>query len=634
MSGQLRAGLCLSLSLVAPAIAQVDQARASAYFAEARTLCERDDGKLWGVSLCGPMVFADAATRTRATNRDAPEAPAPPTLGYVNAPAKWGEDRWAAYVWSMLPADDAAARGRMLVHELFHRVQTGLGLMLTGPPNDHLDTLDGRYWIQLEWRALSRALESSGVDRGDAVREALAFRATRRSRFPEAGERERIDELREGLAQYTGTVLAFPVRAEAIRDGIRQLGEAAKAPTFVRTFSYASGSAYGLLLDEWAPGWTRRLRAKDDLGMLLAEAGGLTADAALAESAAPRYGAARLRAEEEERRAKHEALVAELRKRFVDGPIVIVPRGRGAVVNTTGVTSIPGAGSVFFSYRLSAEWGELESTGLLESSDGKTLRLPAPFRREGDSLKGDGWTIRPASGWSPVPGARAGDFELARADNTSNSAPSIVGARTIAIADSDGEITADLYGAGEHAVVLLHGGRFDRSSWKPQAEVLAARGFRVLALDFRAAVASRAGKETPCLYDPVCLAKDVLAAVRYLRRDGARSVSIVGGSLGGGAAAQATIEAPDGEIDRIVLLAHMSIPKPEGMRGRKLFVAASGDLNASGRPRLEAIRDQYNRAPEPKRLLVVEGSAHAQFLFETDPGKGILEEIVRFLSEP
>lgn len=38
---------------------------------------------------------------------------------------------------------------------------------------------------------------------------------------------------------------------------------------------------------------------------------------------------------------------------------------------------------------------------------------------------------------------------------------------------------------------LAHGGRFKKVSWAPQARVLAAAGFRVLALDFRGYGASR-----------------------------------------------------------------------------------------------------------------------------------------------
>jgi hypothetical protein len=47
-----------------PAIAQVDQQRAQAYFKEAQALCERDGGRLWGVSVCAPMVIGDARTQT------------------------------------------------------------------------------------------------------------------------------------------------------------------------------------------------------------------------------------------------------------------------------------------------------------------------------------------------------------------------------------------------------------------------------------------------------------------------------------------------------------------------------------------------------------------------------------------
>ncbi len=190
------------------------------------------------------------------------------------------------------------------------------------------------------------------------------------------------------------------------------------------------------------------------------------------------------------------------------------------------------------------------------------------------------------------------------------------------------------YGSGDRGVVLAHGGRFDRTSWKPQALVLATAGFRVVAIDFRAAVEMRAGRETPCLYDEKCLAKDIVAAVRHLKRAGAKSVSVVGGSLGGGGAAQATIDMAPGEIDRVVLLAHMLIETPEKIRGRKLFIVARDDRGGNDLPRLDGIRDQYEKAAEPKELVVLDGSAHAQFIFQTDQAQRLMREIVRFLTAP
>ena len=193
----------------------------------------------------------------------------------------------------------------------------------------------------------------------------------------------------------------------------------------------------------------------------------------------------------------------------------------------------------------------------------------------------------------------------------------------------DGLVSADVYGSGLRAVVLAPGGRFDKASWASQARMLADAGFRVLALDFRGRGASRAGRA-----GADSLQLDVLGAVRWLRATGASTVSLVGASIGGWAAAEAVLAADPGEIDRAVLLAHASIEHPERLGGRTLFLVSSGDTTAAGVPRLAAIRRQYERASGVKELVVVDGTAHAQFLFRTAEGDRVLREIVRFLSAP
>jgi pimeloyl-ACP methyl ester carboxylesterase len=193
-----------------------------------------------------------------------------------------------------------------------------------------------------------------------------------------------------------------------------------------------------------------------------------------------------------------------------------------------------------------------------------------------------------------------------------------------------GVVYADVYGAGEHGVMLAHGGRFTKESWAEQAPVLAEAGFRVVAIDFRGRGQSRGGSLKGSAND---VHFDVLAAVRYLRSNGASTVSVVGASFGGGAAAQAAVEAEPGEIDRLVLLAHSPIEDPEDMQGAKLFIVARDDPYFGGTRRLVDIRDQYERAPGPKELVVLEGSAHAQFIFETDQAGRLMDEMLRFLSD-
>src|SRR5262249_40278451 len=159
-----------------------------------------DNGQLWGVSLCGPMVFVDNRTRTLATNQPRPTEELPRTFGFANAPAEWAGTRWAAFVWDFtMSLGDARARGMLMLHELFHRIQPDLGLITVSGNNAHVDTVEGRIWLRLEWRALARALGQSGEDRKRAVSDAAAFRSARRSQFADAAENERVEEIREGL---------------------------------------------------------------------------------------------------------------------------------------------------------------------------------------------------------------------------------------------------------------------------------------------------------------------------------------------------------------------------------------------------------------------------------------------------
>jgi len=72
-----------------PLSSQVDPLRAEAYFKEAQAFCDRDGGRLWGISLCGPMVIADPVTGTIATNQPAPEGARPRNLGFANATTNW-----------------------------------------------------------------------------------------------------------------------------------------------------------------------------------------------------------------------------------------------------------------------------------------------------------------------------------------------------------------------------------------------------------------------------------------------------------------------------------------------------------------------------------------------------------------
>jgi hypothetical protein len=163
--------LCPKLALAQSAA--IDTSVAYQYFREAQTACQRDGGRLWGMPICGPILFVDPVTRTVVANQSDLQGlltkrdevfvgRLPDRQPIANARINWAAVKWAMIVWSFL-TDDKFQRVKLMIHESFHRIQNELGFPVSGANNDHLDSRDGRIWLQLEWRALRQALLSKGA---------------------------------------------------------------------------------------------------------------------------------------------------------------------------------------------------------------------------------------------------------------------------------------------------------------------------------------------------------------------------------------------------------------------------------------------------------------------------------------
>jgi hypothetical protein len=269
--------------------------------------------------------------------------------------------------------------------------------------------------MQLEWRALRRAVESRGSGRAEAIADALAFRRERRRLFPGAADNERLDEIREGLASYTGIAASANSPADTHRAAAAAAAGGELQTSFVGNFEAASGPAYGVLLDDLMPGWRRQLRSTSDLGDLLASATKRPPTTDLAKAAA-RYDGTTLRTAEEARDRAQQAHVAELRRRFVDGPVLTMPGAGSGTSDTRDSVVIPGIGTVFFhNFTRSAKWGRLDANnGVLRSADETTLSVPVTGPLAGPTLQGDGWNATLNSGWVVRPAARPGSFVIVR----------------------------------------------------------------------------------------------------------------------------------------------------------------------------------------------------------------------------
>jgi hypothetical protein len=424
----------ISLALPMGASAQsyaIDLDQARAYFAEVRHLGDADNGRLWGKRVDGPMLFVDPQSRQIVANM--PDSSRSwreqngvwsgtlsPDQSPANTSIVWAGRHWSMVMWPV--SDNRYSRGRLLMHESFHRLQPDLGLPATDRANAHLGTVDGRIWTRLEWRALTEALLRTGSERKQALTDALIFRARRRALFPAAAEDERQLELNEGLAEYTGFSMSGLPRA-ALYDRLAvQLAQYEQQDNFARSFAYASGPAYAVLLDAAGKPWRNGLNAQSDLSSIIARAYGLTdVSASSADSRVTRYSATRMIADERARETRRLAIEAKLRAKFVDGPTLTIPAASkfNYSFDPNGATPLQNVGTIFESSRVTDDWGVLDvSSGgvLMRRNKGLITAAVVSTLPAGDAppISGDGWKLDLAPRWSVVRGGRSGDWIVER----------------------------------------------------------------------------------------------------------------------------------------------------------------------------------------------------------------------------
>jgi hypothetical protein len=407
--------------------AVIDRARARQYFDEARQALERDGGRLWGMALEGPMMFVDAASREVVANQADREnrltaegavfvGHLPPSEAAANISIQWAGLSWTVVRWPL--PQDPVERRILMIHESWHRIQRRLGLPPAGPANTHLDAREGRRLLQLEWRALARALRLPAGKRRPAVEDALVFRAARRAQYPGAATQERALEMHEGLAEYTGFRLCG-LDEPALRERVAQalLDRPAKLPSFVRSFAYLSGPAYGVLLDQTGVVWRRGLTAERDLGELLRQALdiSISPSAAEAERRGGAYDGQALAAAERERADAQARRETAYRRRFVDGAVLRIPlRQMKLTFDPNALWPLEQHGTVYGTLEVSDNWGTLRAPeGGLISKSFTTVTVPAPT--DAGVLRGPGWSLSVKPGWSLAPGDRKGDFVLRQA---------------------------------------------------------------------------------------------------------------------------------------------------------------------------------------------------------------------------
>ncbi|KRD73985.1 hypothetical protein ASE43_17825 [Lysobacter sp. Root983] len=338
----------------------------------------------------------------------------PESVIIANTPTEWAGVRWTQLLWP-LPTE-ADKRQVLIAHELFHRIQPTLGLTRNEVGNRHLDTLEGRYLLQLEWRALAQALKATTPAlRQAALSDALLFRHERYRLFAQAALEEGQLEINEGVPEYTGVKVGLNDPKARLAHAEYDLSAFVQAPSFVRSFAYATGPAYGLLLDEADPAWRDKLGSGQRLDQLLSAAMRLPdPDPKTLAARATHYDDGALRSAEEARDRQKRAQAAELTARLVDGPVLIIAlKKSNRQFNPQTLIPLGELGMVYPTLRLTGEWGALQvdSGGALLTAKQATVSVKGA---DPSGIKGEGWRLDLAPGWSVRPGARAGDLIVAQ----------------------------------------------------------------------------------------------------------------------------------------------------------------------------------------------------------------------------
>jgi hypothetical protein len=374
--------LCHSLAVQA-STCSADAQRAAR---ELNAAAQRDDSALWGRSISGEFALIDANARTIEHVNPQESAPicAKTALAadqlIANTCTKL-DGRPVALLILPLPENDKDLT-QLITHERWHCLQAELKLPGREGDNGHLDTTANRKLLRMELRALSVALDTNNKRWKRAAEDAVYYRAMRSdSKQLHTGvlQQEALLELNEGLAEYSGLRYAEPAGDDTRL--IQRLIEADNKDSYLRSFAYVTGPAYGRLLDRCSKDWLRNINADDDLPSLLASCLRVKPNSLRkrnAEKTGQRYGASEINADEDRRSVALQKRLDQANVWFVtDNYLQVTLQQPNIQFNPNTLFNVPNLGTMYQGLTLSDQWGKLETKGpVLIDSNWQFVRIP------------------------------------------------------------------------------------------------------------------------------------------------------------------------------------------------------------------------------------------------------------------
>ena len=365
-------------------------------FEHVEKLCNKDNGKLWGVNLYSPVLGVDSLRNIVSNVSDAPKT-FPEDKPVANSITELDGKRWTMILWPL--SGDLVHQSIVLVHEMFHYRQPELGLWQDKDPNNsHLSNRDARTLLKLEWNALKATASCDGEQKKTALKDALSFRAQRRHLYPDFAQEENALEVLEGLAEYTGRRIAIPDNKDYLQS-LSDLDYLYESDNLTRSFAYLSGPLYGLILDQSAHPWHKEMNSGSDLGSSAMAIYGITLPENLeeaVESAKARYDFESIDAAEEAFQRKLEERNETLRKLFAHDNIITLECPNLSIqFSPDGMIKMDDGSMVIYGGTAFCDWGSVEGHPLKVTSDWRRIELPRldTLSFNNDTITTSGWTL-------------------------------------------------------------------------------------------------------------------------------------------------------------------------------------------------------------------------------------------------
>jgi hypothetical protein len=392
--------------------------KASQYFKSIEDICNRDNGKLWGKNLYGPIMFVDRVSRKIVANQPDNEGllkgkdgvytgDYPKELILSNTPVKFGG---ILFAMATLPAEEDEYRIKnRAIHSLFHCFQESQGIIFSNFNISIMDEKEARLWIKLEWKALRKALNSQGDERLLAIRDALIFRGSNRELYQKYANDENRFETYEGLATFTYTLLCTNSPQEYKTRLFENLDRNYSMQSYARSFGIIHGALYASLLNEKGFDFLKIQTDNYDLGKSVKELYNVELPAIcrdVAGSLAVNYEIETINKEEEKRLADIKESVHKQVSIFTEKPVVFLELESPYFdFEPEDINPLDTLGTLYNSIRISDNWGKLtvDKVGCLVSNNLRFLRITAKgFKADKSHISGEGWLLILNNDWELV----------------------------------------------------------------------------------------------------------------------------------------------------------------------------------------------------------------------------------------